>query len=133
MKYSVTYANVAVVDQLLFMQIFCFVCDLTTAKCMGYDLSVDKSVRCALYSRSIMGVFGSMSMMYGVTMVPIICHLTITATIPFWAAFFGFMLLGETIDTTTKVAMIFCLIGVTLIATSPYLVHNDSGAEVTEE
>ena len=90
MKYSVTYTGVTPIDHMVVMQILCFICDLIVAKCMGHSLTVDKEIRCALYTRSGVGVFGHMAVMYGVTLVPIVCHLTISATIPFWAAFFGY-------------------------------------------
>ena len=133
MKYSVTYADVTPIDHMLVIAIFGFTCDLLVAKCMGYTLSVDKEVKCALYTRSSIGVLGHMGVMYGVTMVPIVCHLTISATIPFWAAFFGYYLLRETTDAFTKLAMFFCIVAITLIATSPYIVRQDSEDEVKEE
>ena len=49
MKYSVTYADVTPIDHMLVIAIFGFTCDLLVAKCMGYSLSVDKEVKCALY------------------------------------------------------------------------------------
>ena len=79
-----------------------------------------------LYLRSIIGVLAHMAMIYGVAMVPLVCHQTINATIPFWAAFCGYWLLGETIDTFTKVAMVFCFSAVVLIATSPYIVQDEA-------
>ena len=133
MKYSVTYADVTPIDHMLAIALFGFICDLMVAKCMGYSLSVDKEVRCALFTRSTIGVLGHMSVMYGIMMVPIVCHLTISATIPFWAAFFGYYLLRETTDTFTKLAMIFCIFAIALFATSPYIVREDSDDEVIEE
>ena len=74
MKYSVKYAGVHTIDHMLLWHILGTLVDLTVALSLGYKLAVDKEARCPLLTRSFIGVLAHMAMIYGVALVPLVCH-----------------------------------------------------------
>jgi len=121
MKHALNTLKVNPLDQVIWRNIFSSVSGLAVGLATSQSFSVQPNMRCMLLTRSLLGVFGNTVMTFAIALVPLIYQQTIGATVPFWAAILGFCMIGETIGTCTKYAMVISFAFVVLIAFSPYI------------
>ena len=74
MKWSVMYEGLHSIDFMLVWHTLSTIVTFAVARYNGYNLCVEKEVRFVLYMRSLIGVLAHMAMIYGVAMVPLVCH-----------------------------------------------------------
>ncbi|MEI7922764.1 MAG: DMT family transporter [Planctomycetota bacterium] len=101
--------------------IFSFLVALTLARMAGAKL-VFLHPR-ILWLRSIAGTLSLMSTFYALSNLPLADALTLTNTYPLWIVLIGFVIWGETVDSSILVAIASAIVGVVLIQ-QPHLEGN---------
>lgn len=93
--------------------VFSFFAALTLARLAGAKFVYFRPR--ILWVRSIAGTFSLMSTFYALSQLPLADVLTLTNTYPIWIVLIGFLLWGESVETSIVVAVVSAVAGVALI------------------
>ena len=115
-KITVLDKGVAPLDLAIFRNVGSGLVSLLIVLIQGGSLRVPQESRQMLFIRNILGVSGNTAVTYGVTLVPLVLQQTISSSIPFWAALFGFKFLRESLSGFTLLAMVASFVAIVIIS-----------------